>query len=42
MSDYRDFVQDFPRRCRDVLALFSGEARLQDREVTLLLVWQHR
>jgi len=38
MSSYRDFVEDFPRRCRDVLSLFSAEARLQDREVTLLLM----
>lgn len=38
MSNYRDFVEDFPRRCRDVLVLCSGEARLQDREVTLLLM----
>lgn len=38
MSEYRDFVHDFPKRCRDVLRAFSSEAALNDREVTLLLM----
>lgn len=38
MSNYRDFVQDFPTRCRDVLLAFSECAGQQDREVTLLLM----
>jgi hypothetical protein len=38
MSNYRDFVQDFPRRCRDVLKSFAAESEKQDRDVTLLLM----
>ena len=38
MSEYQDFVADFPARCRDVLRLASEKAEAQDREVTLLLV----
>ncbi|MFQ5546566.1 MAG: hypothetical protein ACE5FE_11345 [Acidiferrobacterales bacterium] len=38
MSNYKDFVQDFPTRCRDVVMAFSKEAQRQDREVTLLLM----
>lgn len=38
MSDYRNFVQDFPKRCRDLLREFSSSAARRDREVTLLLM----
>lgn len=38
MSEYQDFVHDFPRRCRDVLQAFSPKAATADREVTLLLM----
>jgi hypothetical protein len=38
MSNYRDFVQDFPKRCRDVLVEFSKSAKERDRDVTLLLM----
>lgn len=38
MSNYKDFVQDFPRRCRDVLDAFSKPAKERDRDVTFLLM----
>lgn len=38
MSAYKDFVADFPQRCREVLRLASREAQAHDREVTLLLL----
>src|SRR5687768_3967400 len=38
MSIYKDFVQDFPRRCHDVLKAFGSESKKQDRDVTLLLM----
>lgn len=38
MSAFRDFIIDFPSRCLDVLMKFEPEAKLRDREVTLLLM----
>jgi hypothetical protein len=38
MTDYTDFIHDFPGRCRDVLELAHGPARAKDREVTLLIM----
>jgi len=38
MSAYRDFITDFPDRCLDLLKSFEFEARMRDREVTLLLM----
>jgi hypothetical protein len=37
LSEYRDFVHDFPLRCHDLLKTFEPGAKLRDREVTLLL-----
>ena len=37
MSAFKNFVQDFPKRCTDILNLFGHEAEMKDREVTLLL-----
>jgi hypothetical protein len=37
MSNYRDFVSDFPGRCGDLLDSFLKPAKHQRREVTLLL-----
>lgn len=37
MSNYRDFVSDFPNRCSDLLRRFYKPAKHSDREVTLLL-----
>lgn len=37
MTAYRNFVQDFPLRCLDILASYERHARLSDREVTLSL-----
>lgn len=36
MTAYRNYVQDFPNRSRDLLKAFSASARTQNREVTLL------
>jgi len=38
MSEYTNFVRDFPARCREVLKMAEGPARLRGREVTLLLM----
>jgi hypothetical protein len=38
MTDYTDFIHDFPARCRDVLELAYGPAQARDREVTLLIM----
>lgn len=38
MTAYKNFVQDFPTRCKDVLKLAESRAIHQGREVTLLLV----
>jgi hypothetical protein len=37
MSEYKDFVRDFPLRCHDLLKKFEPGAKLRDREVMLLL-----
>ena len=37
MTAYKNFVQDFPNRCRDVLTTSRSHAQETDREVTLLL-----
>ena len=38
MSNYNDFIVDFPARCQDVLKLAYGPAEAIDREVTLLIM----
>jgi hypothetical protein len=38
MSEYRNFIEDFPRRCRDILDLIEGPAERKGREVTLMLM----
>jgi len=38
MAAYKNFVQDFPVRCKDILELAESQAIHQEREVTLLLV----
>ena len=38
MSNYSNYLDDFPRRCRDLLHLTEGAARLRGREVTLMLM----
>jgi hypothetical protein len=37
MTAYRNYVQDFPSRSRDLLNEFSLSARALNKEVTLLL-----
>ena len=37
MSNYSNFVSDFPRRCDDILDKFFPQAKVHDREVTLML-----
>lgn len=37
MSNFTDFVSDFPARCSDLLSTHEMEAVLQGREVTLML-----
>lgn len=37
MSDFKKFVEDFPTRCEDLLTIFGDDAKIIDREVTLLL-----
>ncbi len=37
MSAYHNFVQDFPLRCKSLLGQFGPQARISNREVTLLL-----
>jgi hypothetical protein len=38
MSEFRDFIKDFPHRCSDVLKFAFPQALDCDREVTLLLM----
>lgn len=38
LTAYKNFVQDFPNRCMDLLNLAEKQARAQDREVTLVLL----
>src|SRR5215469_18571837 len=38
MTAYRNFVEDFPRRCRDILKVAGKPALSRGREVTLNLV----
>jgi hypothetical protein len=38
MTDYADFVQDFPARCGELLELCYGQALNNGREVTLLIM----
>lgn len=38
MSNYRDFIEDFPSRCKDLLLLAHEQAASNDREVTLSLM----
>lgn len=38
MSNYRNFIEDFPNRCRDLLLLAYEDAAAKDREVTLTLM----
>jgi hypothetical protein len=38
MTAYKNFVEDFPRRCRDILDLAGKPALSQGREVTLTLM----
>ncbi len=37
MSNYRNFVSDFPQRCDDLLRHFFHEANARKRDVTLML-----
>lgn len=37
MSNYENFVSDFPQRCGDLLTAFVGQAKRCNREVTLML-----
>lgn len=37
MSNYKDFVSDYPARCRDLLVSMEAEAAVQGREVTFML-----
>lgn len=37
MTAYKNFIQDFPNRCKDVLEAFRVSASATDREVTLLI-----
>lgn len=38
MTNYRNFIEDFPCRCHDVVAKFTEPAVAEDREVTLVLM----
>jgi hypothetical protein len=38
MTAYKNFIEDFPRRCRDVLDLAGKSARYRGLEVTLTLM----
>lgn len=38
MSAYKNFINDFPRRCREVLDFSEKSAHLKRREVTLTLI----
>jgi len=37
MTSYANFIQEFPRRCRDILVAYEEDAKGKDREVTLLV-----
>lgn len=37
MSNYKDFIQDFPVRCSEILEEFRKQAEKSDREVTHML-----
>jgi hypothetical protein len=38
MTDYSDFIRDFPTRCGEVLNLYHDRAQAKNREVTLLIM----
>jgi hypothetical protein len=38
MSEYQDFVKDFPKRCQELLQLAESPALAMGREVTLMLM----
>ena len=38
MTAYRNFIEDFPGRCRDILKIAIKPTYLRGREVTLLLM----
>jgi hypothetical protein len=38
MTGYRNFIEDFPRRCRDILDIAGKPALSRGREVTLILM----
>jgi len=38
MSQYKDFIQDFPKRCQEILTFSHGQAVARGREVTLSLM----
>jgi hypothetical protein len=38
MTEYKNFIKDFPRRCRDILDLAGKPALSRGREVTLALM----
>jgi hypothetical protein len=38
MTEYKNFIQDFPGRCRDILDLTGKQATFRGREVTLALM----
>lgn len=38
MTEYRNFIKDFPRRCRDILDVAGKPAFLRGREVTLTIM----
>lgn len=37
MSTYTNFIQDFPKRCIEILDKYLDQAKANDREVTLML-----
>jgi hypothetical protein len=37
VTAYLNFIQDFPKRCRDILLAYWEDARRENREVTLLV-----
>jgi hypothetical protein len=37
LSNFKNFVTDFPTRCSKLLETFEGQARLRGREVTFVL-----
>ena len=38
MSAYKNYVQDFPSRCRDILKMATKQVHVKQREVTLTLM----